>query len=75
MSIWRTHAEVAHSALTRVRKCTSRTSTIEFEIYLSVIVMQRRRSDNWNGRLEMEKYEKLYLTKVNPFAQLKWQKK
>jgi hypothetical protein len=54
MSIWRTHAEVARSALTRVRKCTSRTSTIEFETYLSVIAMQRRRSDK-NGRLEMEK--------------------
>jgi hypothetical protein len=75
-SIWRTRAKVARSALTRVRKCKSRTSTIEFETYLSVIAMQRRRSDNKNGRFEMEKnMKKLYLTKVNPFAQAKWQNK
>jgi hypothetical protein len=74
-SIWRTRAKVARSALTRVRKCTSRTSTIEFETYLSVIAMQRRRSDK-NGRFEMEKsMKKLYLTKVNRFAQAKWQNK
>jgi hypothetical protein len=62
-SIWRTRAKVARSALTRVRKCKSRTSTTEFETYLSVIAMQRRRSDNQNGRFEMEKIRKLYLNK------------
>jgi hypothetical protein len=63
-SIWRTRAKVARSALTRVRKCTSRTSTREFDTYLSVIAMQRRRSYNKNGRFEMEKnMKKLYLNK------------
>jgi hypothetical protein len=72
-SIWRTHAKVARSALTRIRKCKSRTSTIEFDTNLSVIAMQRRRSDK-NGRFEMEKnMKKLYLTIVNSFAQAKWQ--
>jgi hypothetical protein len=55
-SIWRTRAEVARSAVTRVRKCKSRTSAIEFDTYLSVIAMQRRRNDK-NGRFEMEKKE------------------
>jgi hypothetical protein len=75
-SIWRTRAKVARSALTRVRKCKSRTSTIEFETYLSVIAMQRRRSmtrtvdSRWKKNMK-----KLYLTKVNRFAQAKWQNK
>jgi hypothetical protein len=45
-SIWRTRAEVARSALTRVRKCTSRTSFTEFETCLSVVAVQRRKSDD-----------------------------
>jgi hypothetical protein len=54
-SIWRTRAKVARSALTRVRKCTSRTSFTEFETCPSVVAMRRRRSDNQNGRFDMEK--------------------
>jgi hypothetical protein len=54
-SIWRTRAKVARSALTRVRKCTSRTSFTESETDPSVVAMQRPRSDNQNGRFEMEK--------------------
>jgi hypothetical protein len=62
-SIWRTRAKVARSALTRVRKCTSRTSTREFETCPSVAAMQRRRSDDQNGRFDMEKIRETLLNK------------
>jgi hypothetical protein len=72
-SIWRTRAKVARSALTCVRKCTSRTSTREFETCPSVAqcggggVTTRTADSRW------KKFEKLYRTKVNPLAAAKYQ--
>jgi hypothetical protein len=57
-SNWRTGAEVAGSALARVGKRKSRTSTLEFDTHptrRSVVAMRRRKSDHRNGRFEMEK--------------------
>jgi hypothetical protein len=74
-SIWRTRAKVARSALTRVRKCTSRTSFTEFETDRRSWQCSARGVTTGTVDSRWKKYEKVYRTKVNPLAEAKWQNK